>query len=195
MRATAILREEHSVLRRVLRCLEVLVDGVQREGRLDEQAAIGVVEFLGWYADGCHQAKEEDLMERAIGSAVDADAREKLARYLRVHREEHSLLEAIRTTLGQALAGDSWGFDLFVQRGRDYLRLQRRHADDEDRELFPLLEQLLAEQDEHGLLAGFERIDARYRGRSEASPDRIAASLCARVGLVDEADPVCRGNS
>jgi branched-chain amino acid transport system ATP-binding protein len=183
MRATAILKEEHSVLRRVLRCLEVLVEGIQREGSLDEEAAMGVVEFLEQFTDGCHQAKEESLMQRAIGCAADADAREGMARYLRVHREEHTLLQAIRTTLERALGGDSWGFDLFVHRARDYVKLQRRHAEDEDRELFPLLDQLLEGQDEGGLIAGLERIDARYRGRSETTPDRIAEGLCTRVGL------------
>jgi hemerythrin-like domain-containing protein len=181
MRTTATLREEHTVRRRVLRGLQVVVDALQHEGTLDERAAPVPLDFLERFVDGSHQAKEEDLMLRAIELEEGTDATEELRSLIELHIEQSSLLEATRAQLGRALDGDSWGLDPFVPCARRSLRLQHRHSRGEDHVLFPRLDELLEEQDEHRLLARFE---AQFRHRNEPEPARVAADLCAQVGLL-----------
>ena len=170
MQTTTILKEEHRALRHVLQQLETLADDVRRRGRLDESAVARCLESLRRFDDGCHQTKEEHLLRRAAARALEAGAAAELARCACRHDGQARLLTAVGSELDLALAGDSMALDRFVNRARDYVGLQRRHAELEERELFPLLERLLAGADQDELLAGFERIERGFGRRRAPGP-------------------------
>ena len=187
MHAIIILREEHRTLHRILRSLEAMADAIVRTGWFDEEAALEALELLERFADGSHQAKEEELMRLAARRASERHRARPgtLERLARLHTEERNLLRGLHRQLGLAMGGDSWAFDLFVAQAREYAKLQRAHAAMEERELFPVLEELLAGADERELTVSFARIDADYLGASAPTPAQLAERLSRRVEPLD----------
>ena len=187
MRAVEILSGEHLLLRGLLGGLRRLLQETTRIDALDAEAAAGIVQLLERFADGSHQDKEEDFLFPQLLSRAPLAVGRTVRQLLAVHESERTQLEELRARLEGAAYGDPLSLDTFVGDAKAYITFQRKHADCEDVVLFPLAQEFLKEADDAAIVAGFERTEHRYARLHGASPTRLAAELCARLGI--EATP------
>ena len=180
MRAIEILSEEHALLRRVLDCLEELVQETVRCDCLDGEAAAEILELLARFADGCHQDKEEVGLFHALMNHAPAHVREKVRELFHIHGEERELLEELRGAFEAAAYGEPLSQDLFVCRCQNYVELQRSHAKQEDDTLFPLAERWLSAEVDAEIVQAFETVDQTYRQRYSTDSRAAAAALFRR---------------
>jgi hemerythrin-like domain-containing protein len=181
MRAIEILTEEHELLRRLLEGLEELVDEATHADRFDAETTAEVLTALARFGDGCHQDKEETCLFRTLLVHECEEVRETVRGLLDVHEDERRLLEELRECFEAAAYGDPWSRDLFVDRCRAYVDLQRRHASAEDEELFPLAEERLDERRDAAIVHGFEVIDRDWTSRPGGDPRRVVREVLERL--------------
>ena len=186
MQALLILAAEHRLLRRLLSCLETLVDLARRTDRLDGEATHEALALLESFADGSHQDKEElHLFPRLASRVSRADAR-RLARLCRDHEAERRSFRSMRLNLEGACYAEPLCLDGFVFHARAYIALQRKHMAKENLHLLPLAERVLGEADDARLVHDFRQVDERS-GLGDA-PARVAR-LCRRLSVDPRREP------
>lgn len=67
--AIALLMEEHRVIERVLRALELATEQLEQGGKVDPDFFIDATDFIRGFADGCHHRKEDGVLFRAMIAA------------------------------------------------------------------------------------------------------------------------------
>jgi len=75
MRATQFLIEEHKVILRALDVLDAMTASVEKAQTMEESDLDNILDFLRWFADGHHQAKEETILFPALKRAAASEHR------------------------------------------------------------------------------------------------------------------------
>ena len=75
MKSTNFLIQEHKIILRALDVLDGMSAGVEAKQELDESDVDELLEFLRWFGDAHHQAKEETILFPALKAAAAAQAR------------------------------------------------------------------------------------------------------------------------
>ena len=129
MKSTEFLIQEHKV---ILRALDVL-DGISAVIEKNEAAAHDdvdrVLDFLRWFADAHHQAKEETILFPALRSAAASQNR-PVEHMTLEHDQERFLVEEVEKDLRLAKAGE------FVAHANRLSSTLRNHIYKEDHILF-----------------------------------------------------------
>jgi hemerythrin-like domain-containing protein len=172
MTPTAILREEHRLIRKALDILDATAAHLAAGEHVPEALWSALVHWLHAFADIRHHAKEEDLLYPAMvragvpyeGGPVD------------VMLEEHDLGRALLETMAEDRPGQR------AVEARRYTRLLRDHLSKEDLILFPLAEEVLAAREVERLRRDFERTDLQAgRGQSIAEAEAVLDGLVAAL--------------
>lgn len=150
MQATALLKSEHEVIERVLDMLEQSVRRIQSDQPLPDGFAVWAVDFVRNFADGCHHAKEENvlfpLLERRgiprVGGPIGC----------MLH--EHELGRECVKRMAQAVDRGEW--NAFAAAAADYAPLLRQHIFKENNVLFRLAEGCLSPEDDADAVARFQ---------------------------------------
>ena len=192
MTPTGILVREHEVIKLVLDCLEHLTVSSLKNEAPDSTLLMKAVDFFRGYADACHHAKEEDnlfplLMDRH---------REQFAVPVECMLEEHRTARKLVATMDQTVrlldGGDRETAAEFAITAGGYIRFLRSHIQKEDYILFPLVEQLISDEDRTTLLNRFTLHDNdqhnQYAYESFMDSARSMARACGQpheVTIVD----------
>lgn len=152
-----ILDEEHRVIRSVLDAMEREARSVHAGGPLRTEFWLSVSDFLENFADGCHHAKEEDLLFPALarrGIAEDGGP-------IGVMRQEHVQGRALRRQIHDAAtAGEP---RLLVEASRNFIYLLREHIQKEDTVLFQLARHALGAEETAALEKAFAAVDPQTK--------------------------------
>jgi len=176
-----ILAREHELVRLLLRCLGALSAEARIVGSLDRAAAAEVLSLLETFIDWAHQDKEElHLFPHMLSHTTPAEA-ERLARVFADHAQERRRLVGMYANMHGACQGRACNVDRFVDSALSYVRLQRRHVDEEDGYVIPLAESMLTPEDDVRIVDGFSKIDGRVGGDRDLA-ERVEA-LCRRCGV------------
>jgi len=158
MRVRRVLHGEHRLIRRAAACLDRLADDALESNDLCVLSAIELLEFFEDFVDGAHQEKEERCLFPAL---LDSGlARHRVQELLDDHADERESLSSMREKLERAAHGDGPSREEFATTAMNYAMMQIEHADDEERFLVPLVEELLDRDAERYVLQGFRAIDA-----------------------------------
>ena len=71
MKSTDLLMQEHKLILRALDVLDAVADSMESTGTADQADVDKVLNFLRWFADAHHQAKEETILFPALKRAAD----------------------------------------------------------------------------------------------------------------------------
>jgi hemerythrin-like domain-containing protein len=142
MKSTDFLMQEHKVILRALDVLDAIGDSINRTEKADQSDIDRVLDFLRWFADGHHQAKEETILFPALKQA--AASQDRPVEHLNLeHDQERSMVEDLEADLRLAKLPE------FVARAQRLSSTLRNHIYKEDRILFESVETALtAEQDD-----------------------------------------------
>lgn len=166
MKATEILRDEHTQILRALALLDRAADRLDRGIDLPDGWWDELLQWLRSYADGRHHAKEEDALFPAMARAgVPVAAGGPIA----VMLEEHET--------GRRLVAMMAGGDAAARAGaaRRYVSLLQTHIDKENGVLFPLADAVIDEGEERALRE-------RFAAHSFNGAGDVLDGLSARLG-------------
>jgi hemerythrin-like domain-containing protein len=181
MESTEILKAEHELVRRLLRCLGILCAETRIVGSLDLRTATELLAVLEAFVDWAHQDKEElHLFPNMLSHASGSEA-ERLERVFGDHAKERRRLVAMHLHMKGACQGREASVERFSTNALMYLRLQNRHVDEEDAYVLPLAEAMLTPEENALILRAFAQIDARVGSASDVRTQVV--DLCRRFGV------------
>ncbi len=161
MKPTDVLRHEHEVILLVVEAAKKVVEKIEQEDRLDLQKARKLMEFFSNFADKCHHAKEEKLLFPLMQDRGIPKEGGPIGVMLKEHEDGRAFIKGATEALKCLEAGQTKSNPLAVFRVnlKEYIELITSHIDKEDNILFPMAENIFAEDDEAELLRAFEKVE------------------------------------
>jgi len=148
MKSTDLLMQEHKLILRALDVLDAVADSMESTGTADQADVDKVLNFLRWFADAHHQAKEETILFPALKRAAASQDR-PVEHLSKEHEQERAFVEDLETNLRLAKFSD------FVSRAKRLNSSLRNHIYKEDRILFAIADELLSPVEDDAV---FERL-------------------------------------
>ncbi len=179
MRATQLLMEEHEIILRGLRVLEVLAAKAARGDPVPPQAVDQMIGFLTGFADTHHHHKEEEILFPALEDAGLPSDGGPVGVMLQEHVQGRALIAALRQAAPR-VNGTGPERTEFATAARGYITLLSGHIDKENQVLFPMAAQAIPHEDQQRLdeaFDEFERGAAANRTRFEGVVVRLAKEL------------------
>jgi hemerythrin-like domain-containing protein len=176
--ATAILREQHRLILRVVDAFERAL--ATRDALPPAEDIEAFVTFFRLFTDACHHGKEEDV----LFTALEADG---LTGALDAMREEHRFGRAIVASMAAALpavrAGEAASVAAFREYAGAYIDFIRVHIAREDDGVFEMADNRIAGHACVALCDAYETVcRGRFEGRSIDELEGMGDGLIARYG-------------
>jgi hemerythrin-like domain-containing protein len=136
MKSTTFLMEEHKLILRALDVLDEMSATAENVSKAEERDIDSILDFLRWFGDAHHQAKEEAILFPAIIAA--AGTRVAAVQHAAVeHGQERALIEDMEKALRLKKLPD------FVSCANRLSSTLRNHIYKEEQILFPLAAAML----------------------------------------------------
>jgi hemerythrin-like domain-containing protein len=152
MKSTDLLSQEHKMILRALDVLDAVSSSVDAGTKPEEADVDTILEFLRWFADAHHQAKEETVLFPVLKSSAAAADR-AVQHMIFEHGQERSGIEELETHLRVGQASD------FVSCAGQLSSRLRNHIYKEDQILFPQADALLDSQTDETVFEQLSRFD------------------------------------
>jgi hemerythrin-like domain-containing protein len=152
MKATDALIQDHKLILRALNILDALAASMEAEGKADTDAVGRVLDFLRWFGDAHHQAKEETILFPALMSCASSEER-PVRHMILEHDQERHAIEDLERDVRLGKLSD------FVSRANQLSSTLRHHIYKEEQLLFPVADSLLNQQQDDALLEELNRFD------------------------------------
>jgi hemerythrin-like domain-containing protein len=154
MKSTNFLIQEHKVILRALDVLDAMSASIERTETCELADVDKILEFLRWFADAHHQAKEETILFPALKLAAASQGR-PVEHMILEHSQERSLVEEMEKDLRLAK------FTEFVTCANVLSSTLRNHIYKEDRILFETADAILSAQDDDAVCERLTRFDTQ----------------------------------
>ena len=165
MQATAILKEEHRVIERVLDSLEAAANRLKAGSPVRPGLFLLAADFIRGFADGCHHRKEEGVLFPALRAAGIPAEGGPIGVMLFEHEEGRQLSAAMRSAAEQLEAGEPRAAADVVENALRYVALLRQHIAKEDNVLFPMAERAIQGRAQTELAEAFEHVEHEETGQ------------------------------
>jgi hemerythrin-like domain-containing protein len=152
MKATDFLIQEHKAILRALDVLDAVCASVEETAAVDDTDVQQILEFLRWFADGHHQAKEETILFPALKRAAASQGR-PVEHLIFEHGQERSLVEEMEKDVRLA------NVEKFVACANRLSSTLRNHIYKEDRILFDSADALLGPEQDDALFDALSQFD------------------------------------
>jgi hemerythrin-like domain-containing protein len=144
-------------------------------------------EFIAGFADGCHHAKEEDILFVAMAARDMPEDTGPVAVMLYEHEECRRFTSGFRSAAEQMKSGDTNAAADLIQNVFDYVNLLREHIMKEDNVLYPMAEQVIPPDEMQRVSEEFRRILAEDEhsgllSRHQALADKLNNYTNAETG-------------
>jgi len=179
MQSTQILKQEHDAVLVVLDQLGQAVDAAERGAPVPVDIFRDIQEFFTVFVDQCHHGKEEAAVFNELGTGTGPQVTRSLS-------DEHAQGRVLAARYAAAVAsyvpGDVQSAHRLAEAARAYDVMLRQHIDEENTDLFPLMETSLEDEDAR-IVAEFDRIELeeigdgtheRLHGMIDSLPARIS---------------------
>jgi hemerythrin-like domain-containing protein len=181
MRATAILREEHDAILRMLDVLAEISNLLGRGVTITPEKLTRTLEVLRVYADRCHHGKEEGLLFPLLvrkGMPTDSGPTGVM-----LHEHEHEqgrLLIQQMTEAAESYNKDKNGAQ-WIRAARGYAALLRDHIANENNILFVMADSSITEEENSQLVSDFEAEIEKIGTDTNARMHRLMKELSADI--------------
>jgi hemerythrin-like domain-containing protein len=159
MRTTEMLKEEHRMIERMLRVLEAVSGELDRGGDVPSKVIGEIIDFIRTFADQCHHAKEEDL----LFTRAELRGLPRHGGPIGVMLDEHELGRRNVREMAEALTeydkGGEGARSTIARNTTGYAQLLSQHILKEDSILYPMIDNILTEDDESELTEKFEQVE------------------------------------
>ncbi len=187
MQSTETLRAEHDAVLVVLDQLERALGAAEGGAPVPTDVFTDIGEFFTVFVDQCHHGKEESaVFERLRG----VESRRVTTSLTDEHHQGRALAAAYRAAVAGYVPGDAASVRQLAEAARAYDVMLRAHIEEENTDLFPLMEASMAERDAE-ITAEFDRIELEELGagtheRLHAMIDTLPPRIDHWVGQVTQ---------
>lgn len=158
MKPTEQLREEHNVIKLMLKILEAICGKLENEKDISKEHFEKVIEFIKVFADKCHHGKEEDLLFPAMEQAGIPREGGPIGVMLMEHNMGRDYVKGMSESV---LSQD---FKRFIENARGYIGLLEQHINKEDNILYLMADMHLSEMKQKELIQQFEKVERERIG-------------------------------
>jgi hemerythrin-like domain-containing protein len=161
MEFSELLIKEHAPIRRAINVLNGMIHDAEQGLAIDKHDINALLIFLHYFADACHQAKEENILFPILRKSetslpLENAVREQLNDLLSEHSEERSLIEKTQVALFSEQPYE------FIATARKLTQILSEHALKEEQVLFPIAEKLLTRKEADEVVMRIEQADAEF---------------------------------
>jgi hemerythrin-like domain-containing protein len=154
-----VLRAEHSMVKLVVDAASRDLDRVATTHVADADELEQLIEFFRYFANACHDPKEEDLLFCMLHRRGMSWETWPLDELLKEHEEMRVILESAADWVPLLRHGEPAAIDPLVHNLRTYLALVDSHVEKEEEVVFPLALRYLTADDVEELRRAFEAIE------------------------------------
>jgi hemerythrin-like domain-containing protein len=164
MRAIGLLIHEHIIILLALEAADREVQFIRETGSIRAAEIEKLIDFFNNFIERSHHRKEEKhLSVKMRQQGMFTDSR-LLAKILQEHEQGRRRIRRIIEMLPQAKTGDAFAITVVRDNLLAYVRLLRSHINRENNVLYPMIEHILAFEDQQALAEGFAQVEAHERG-------------------------------
>jgi len=158
------LRVDHANMRSVLVLIRDQLELLETGRVPDFVLLANALHYMRRFPDQLHHPKEDLIFERLVKAAPDLkkDVEHALREHSQIYEQEEWLIECALNAPKPGTLARGRLLDI----GRDYLEVQRKHSEREERLLFPRAEQSLTESDWQAVARRFQEVDDPVFGRN-----------------------------
>ena len=158
MECIEILKREHRQMKQVLAAARADLGRAAATQAAEPAEFEKLIAFFRYFANSCHDPKEEDLLFAALHRRGLAWEGYPLRELVAAHEDMRVTLDSAVDWLPPAEAGDPAALEALLHDLRVYVELVDAHIDREEREIFPLALQRLTASDLEELSGAFTAI-------------------------------------
>ncbi len=178
--ASAVLREEHQIILRVIDVLKKLVARACEGRGFELEAFRQCVSFIQYFADACHHAKEEEVLFPVLESRGIPKENGPIGMMIYEHKLARGYTAVMAKALDDHVKGDDDAAEQFYAAAEQYAELLTSHIFKEDNVLFNMGDQALTPQDNEKLCSQYCEVGCQsFGGKKKDELQRIADELCA----------------
>lgn len=159
MKATQQLSSEHQAVKLMLQILQEIAQRLKSQEKIDPSHLNHLVEFIQVFVDGCHHAKEEELLFPALKQAGMSSGGGLVGLMVTEHARERALVRDLIAGINEYKKGNPTAAGKIVEDIRKIDILLSAHINKEDELLYPQADQHLTEEEQNRLFAEFEKIE------------------------------------
>ena len=188
LKCTAVLREEHSSILRLLDCLEISAGAVRSRGAVRQDVFVGAFRLINVFVTQCHYAKETYLLKMLRGKGTWPPAG-----ILDEHRDSLHFTAAMLRLLPDAVGRDRTARRMLAENATAYAGFMRAHINREEILVFSTADEILIGRDDGAAVEAYSRIDTQtcypFSGTPANDVERILATA---MDSVEEVAPASR---
>lgn len=165
MKATEILKEEHKVIKRMLKILGKLCEIIEKGEKVENEDMRKILEFIKVFADTCHHGKEEGLLFPAMESVGIPREGGPIGVMLYEHNVGRNFVKGMANGIEELEKGNEKAKKEIVENARGYIELLSAHIEKEDNILYPMADMHLSEEEQNELVEKFEKLEEEVIGK------------------------------
>ena len=169
MHPTDVLSQEHRVIEGKLDELEREIAALRAGGPFPRQFLEEALDFFRHFADGCHHAKEENLLFPRMKERGVPDNGGPIGCMLAEHDIGRACTGAMRENLDAAADGSPEALRALAENASAYIAMLREHIYKEDHILFRMAQMVLHPDDVAELEREFAAVEVPERFRAQAA--------------------------
>ena len=143
MEATDVLMSEHRVIERVLTALETGTSRLEAGNPVRPGFFLDASDFIKGFADGCHHAKEEGVLFKAMEAAGMPSEGGPIGVMLVEHDQGREHTRGMVSAAERLQQGDGAAVGQLITDAAGYAALLRQHIQKEDQILYPMADQVI----------------------------------------------------
>lgn len=168
MHPTEILSQEHRVIEGMLNRLEERIAAAEAGEPFPRPFFEEALDFFRNFADGCHHAKEENLLFPRMKERGVPEHGGPIGVMLAEHDQGRAYLKAVRENLDAAAQGSPDARAVVFANATAYIGMLRLHIHKEDNILFRIAQMVLQPDDVADLNREFAAVEIPERFRAAA---------------------------
>jgi len=165
--ATENLKEEHRVIERMLRILNVACERLEMGEEVSPEVFKKAISFIRTFADSCHHGKEEDTLFPMVENHGIPRQGGPTGVMLMEHDQGRRFVRAFAEAVGKYERGDKTAKRAIIENALGYTRLLAQHIPKEDDILYPLADKVLGSSEQKELLEKFQSIEKEKIGEGK----------------------------
>jgi len=164
---TENLKEEHRVIERMLKILNVACERLERGEEVSPEVFKKTIDFIKTFADRCHHGKEEDTLFPTIEQHGFPRQGGPTGMMLMEHDQGRGFVRAFAEAVEKYERGDKNAKQAIIENARGYTMLLSQHIPKEDEILYPLADKVLRADEQKELLEKFKKIEVERIGEGK----------------------------
>ncbi len=165
MKPTEILKEEHKVIKIMLKVLDKICDKLDKNQTVNIEHLEKIVDFIRTFADKCHHGKEEDLLFVSMEEAGIPKEGGPIGVMLEEHEIGRSYVRGMADAISKYKTGDKKFSSEIIKNAKGYIDLLTQHIDKEDNILYVMADMHLSDKEQKRLIKEFEKIEEEKIGK------------------------------